>query len=53
MVAYRGSKQVGLAPTYRKLRRQLAKSGFTDEGELFIIHVALLEDEEKNHACER
>jgi hypothetical protein len=48
-VAYRGIEQVAIASTRRQLRKKLAKKGFTDWGELFVMTIAPLEiDEEDN-----
>jgi hypothetical protein len=51
MVAYRGHEQVALAPTYRKLRRQLERKKLTDESELFMIHIAPLEEEQQGRGA--
>jgi len=47
MVAYCGDVQAGIAPTGRKLRRNLGKGGFARrEGELFVTRVTTLDADE-------
>jgi hypothetical protein len=46
LVAYRGNELVAFAPTYRRLEKRLAKKGFTDWGELFVMSIAPLDIDE-------
>jgi hypothetical protein len=47
-IAYKGTEQVAIAPTYRKLERVLRKKGYADERELFITSISRLEGVEQD-----
>ena len=46
LVAYRGNELVAFGATYRQLEKRLAKKGFTDWGELFVMSIAPLDIDE-------
>jgi hypothetical protein len=48
LVAYRGNDLVAFGGSYRKLRKRLAKKGFTDWGELYVNCIAPLDIDEED-----
>jgi hypothetical protein len=46
LVAYRGNELIAFAATDRQLEKRLARKGFTDWGELFVMSIAPLDIDE-------